>query len=167
MQDRAGLCGAFVRMHSPCSRRRGNEHESRCGPRLSERGPKASDRGGPAGQLSLEKRLRIKGCVGRRGDSLDLIEADVELFGQQSRFRRVDALTHLDTRHHQQYASLPRDADETTECGRTCRIGPFGPCVGPTSEGDHETAHDQFAPGNRQRSGHLREADLIAARIRA
>jgi hypothetical protein len=38
--------------------------------------------------------------------------------------------------------------------------------VGPASEGDHETAYDQFAPGNRQGSGHLRETDLIAARIR-
>jgi hypothetical protein len=154
-------------MHSPSSRCRGNEHGSRCGPRLSERGPKASDRGGPAGHLSLEKRLRVKRCVGRRGDRLDLIEADVELFGQQSRFRRVDALTHLDARHHQRYTSLPRDADETTECARTFRIGPLGPRVGPSGEGDNEAAYDQFAPGNRQGSGHLREADLIAARMRA
>lgn len=116
--------------------------------------------------MSLEKRLRVKRCVGRRGDRLDLIEADVELFRQQSRFCRVDALTHLDAWHHQRYASIPRDADETTECARTCRNGRRGPCAGSTGKGDHETACDKFAPGNGQGSGHLREADLIAARIR-
>jgi hypothetical protein len=34
-------------------------------------------------------------------------------------------------------------------------------------EGDHEAAYDQLAAGNRQTPGHLREASLIAARIRA
>ena len=154
-------------MHSPSLRRRSNEHGSRSGPRLPKRGPKSSDRGGPARHLGLEERLRVKRCVGRSGNRHDLIETYVELLGQQSRFRGVDTLTHLDARHHQRYASLLRDADETADCARTCRFGRRGSCSGATGEGDHEAAYDQLATGNRQVPGHVREADLIAARIRA
>ena len=168
MQDRAVLRGAFVRMHSPSLRRRGNEHGSRSGPRLPKRGPKSSDRGGPARHLGLEERLRVKRCVGRSGNRHDLIETYVEFLGQQSRFRGVDALTHLDARHHQRYA-VPACEMRTKPpmCARTCRFGRRGACSGPAGEGDHEAAYDQFAPGNRQGPGHVREADLIAARMRA
>ena len=154
-------------MHSPSLRRRGNEHGSRSGPRLPKRGPKSSDRGGPARHLGLEERLRVKRCVGRSGNRHDLIETYVEFLGQQSRFRGIDALTHLDARHHQRYASLLRDADETADCARSCRFGRRGSCSGATGEGDHKAAYDQLATGNRQVPGHVREADLIAARMRA
>src|SRR5258705_13440483 len=136
-------------------------------PPPAEEGSKSPDRGGPARQLGLEERLRVKRCVGRSGNRHDLIETYVELLGQQSRFRGVDTLTHLDARHHQRYASLVRDADETADCARSCRFGRRGSCSGARGEGDHETAYDQLATGNRQAPGHVREADLIAARMRA
>jgi urease alpha subunit len=39
--------------------------------------------------------------------------------------------------------------------------------LGTAGEGDHEATYDQLATRNRQLSGHLREANLIAARMRA
>jgi hypothetical protein len=43
---------------------------------------------------------------------LDLIEADFQFLGQQHGERRIDALTHLDHRHHQRDCALAVDADE-------------------------------------------------------
>ena len=53
----------------------------------------------------------------------DLIHPDIELFGQHHAGAGIDALSHLDVRHHQPHQAVGIDADEGIGSERRIAVG--------------------------------------------
>jgi hypothetical protein len=112
---------AACRFDLPLSRRGLNQHGTRARSSLAQRHPERADRVGIAGHLQAEGRIAIELVVRRGVLQRHLREIGVELFGEDHRNRRIDALAHLDLRHHQRGVPVLIDADERV--GRELALG--------------------------------------------
>jgi len=75
-----------------------------------------------------------------------LLEADFELFGEQHRHGGVDALPHLDHRHHERHHALSIDADERIRRKRRRRrLGERGALAQRNREVDDQAAGERCA----------------------
>ena len=107
-----GLRVAARRIDLPLLRGRVDQHDARGGAGAAHRLPRKADRRRTAGELAAEQRVHEEFFVGRRVIERDRVERHFELFGDQHRDRRIDALAHLDLRNHQRDLARRVDLDE-------------------------------------------------------
>ncbi len=126
MQNLATPRGKGGRIDLPSFTGGGDQHAAGHGARLPQRAP-AGDRGGRSpGGLQSKLHIGVERGVGRRVFQDDLIQADLELLGDEGRFGGVGALAHLHHGHDQADGPAGRDANEGvgSEARRGLRPGP-------------------------------------------
>ena len=99
-----------------CCAAAANEHQPRRGARRAQRLPEGANGVGIAGDLNPKDWIAVELVIGRRVLQRHLAEIGIEFLGKNHRDRRVDALPHLDLRHHQRCLSGTIDADESVGC---------------------------------------------------
>ena len=154
MRDLAIRCLAATGLDLPLLGCGLYQHGARTGAGIAQRLPERPDRIGIAGDLKPERRIAVKLVVRRRVLQRDLPEVGVEFFGQYHRDRSIDALSHLDLRHHQRCMARCVDADEGVRCelavGRVGRLYRLVDGANGKVEGEQEPA--------RQTAGQQRAA---------
>jgi hypothetical protein len=108
----AVLGAAGRRIDLPALRGRLHQHDARRCARLAERNVHAANRGRGAGHLDADERIDVDLVVRRRMLDGDLVDVDLQLFGDQHRQRGVGALAHLDHGHHERHLARAIDAQE-------------------------------------------------------
>jgi len=112
---------------------------------------------GIAGDLQTEGGIAVKLVVRGACASRHLREIGVEFFGQNHRYRRVDALPHLDLRHDQRCLAFRIDADkgvrrEFAGC-RIRRLHRFVHRAQRKMKREQESARQSGASKTRRREG--------------
>ena len=123
MDHLPGLCMTGSRIDLPLLRRGTNQQHTSGGACLAHRIPCVTDRSRAAGQLTAEQRIHEELLVGRRVVERDAVERDFELFRDQHRDRRVDALAHLDLGDHQRHLAGVVDLDKGVRREHPSRCG--------------------------------------------
>ena len=112
VQDLAVGGSAAYRLDLPLFRGGLDQHGARACAGSAQVGPPRPDRIGIAGGLNAKQRIAVELVAGRCVLQRHSREIGVELFRQNHRYRGVDALSHLDLRHHQRCRAGWIDADE-------------------------------------------------------
>ncbi len=103
---------ALGRVHAPPARRRLDQHGARRRPGTPQRLPGAAGGGRAPRPLKLQQRLFVQGFVGRGWDDLHLVQAHLQLLGDEHAFAGVDALAHLHVGDDEADPVVRADADE-------------------------------------------------------
>ena len=112
-----------------------------------------------ARHLSADERIGIELVVRRRVLDRDLVDIDLELFGDQHRDRGIGSLSHLDDRHHERDFAGAIDAQKRVRRERRIAretVAHLAACG--QAEAQQQTAADR---------GGRREPEEIAARRRS
>ena len=104
---------AACRIDLPLLRGGLDQHGARARAGSAQMRPPRPDRIGIAGGLNAEQRIAVELVAGRCVLQRHPREIGVELFRQNHGYRGVDALPHLDLRHHQRRLAGWIDADES------------------------------------------------------
>ena len=122
MIDRAVRRGATGWIDLPLLCSRPNEHDPRRGSRRAQRLPERANGIGVSSDLNPKDWIAIELVVRRRVLQHHFAEISIEFLGKDHGNRRVDALPHLDLRHHQGRLSGTIDPDEGVGCKLAPRV---------------------------------------------
>ena len=112
MNHLPGFCMTACRIDLPLLRGSADQYGA-CGRAgTAHRLPGIADRRRTAGELAAEQRVHEELFIRRRVIERDRVERHFELFGDQHRDRRIDALPHLDLRNHQRDFARRVDLDK-------------------------------------------------------